>query len=197
MEKKFDEQESMLVIRQMIEQAKGKLERGDGKYFLLWGYLVSITCIVHYLSYKLGGIDNLKFSFYIWNVPMAIGVAASFYFGWKDSKKETVSTYVGTMIGRIWIGFACTSLLVGLLLGGKYAVFIYPAISLVYAYATFLSASAYRMRWMYISAVVCLVCVILYKFVPFEEYPLLMAAMLICGNLIPGHIINYKAKRDV
>ncbi|MDL2299449.1 hypothetical protein LJC21_01935 [Bacteroides sp. OttesenSCG-928-E20] len=197
MEKKFNEEDSMLVIRQMIDQAKGKLEKGDGKYFVLWGYLVTITCLVHYASYKFWTIDNLNYSAFVWGISMTIGAIVSFYFGWKDRKKETVKTYVSSMVSRIWVGFACSSVLVYVLLMGKYAVFIYPAISLVYAYATFLSAGAFRMKWMYISAAICFICVILFKFVPFAEYPLLMATMLICGNLIPGHIINYKARRNV
>ena len=197
MEKKFNEEDSMLVIRQMIEQAKGKLEKGDGKYFVLWGYLVAVTCLVHYISYKFGDVDNLRYSGYIWGIPMIIGVIVSFYFGWKDSKKEVVKTYTSSMISRIWIGFACTSVLISFLLAGKYAVFIYPAISLVYAYATFISAGAFRMKWMYISAAICVVCVILYRFVPYAEYPLLMATMLLCGNVIPGQFINYRARKNV
>lgn len=196
MEKNFNQEDGMMVIRQMIDQAKGKLEKGDGKYFILWGYLVTIGCLLHYVSYKFYDF-NPGYSAYIWGIPTGIGVIVSFYFGWKDSKRETVKTYISSMINRIWIGFACMAFLCSFLLMGKYGVFIYPAISLVYAYATYLSASAYRMKWMYISAAICFVCVVLYRFVPYAEYPILMAAMLICGNLIPGHIINYKARKNV
>lgn len=195
MEKQFNEQDGMVVIRQMIEQAKWKLEKGDGKYFVLWGYLVALTCIAHYVSYTFISPGNYVYSGYIWAVPMLIGAIISFYFGWKDSKKETVKTYIGTMVGRIWIGFACMSALISFMFAGHFM--IYTGISLVYAYAVYLSASAYRMKWMYISAAICAVCTILYRFIPHTEYPLLMAAMLICGNLIPGHVINYKARKNV
>lgn len=196
MEKKFNEEESMLVIRQMIEQAKGKLEKGDGKYFILWGYIITIACFVHYISYTFFDYGH-SLSGYIWTILPILGVLVTFYFIWKDSKKTTVVTYVSSMISRIWTGFGCTCFLVFLLLAGKNGVYIYPAISLVYVYAIFLSASAFRMKWMYISAAICLVCVVLYRFVPFSEFPLLMGTMLLCGNLIPGHIINYKAKKNV
>lgn len=197
MEKQFNQEDSMLLIRQMIEQAKGKIEKGDGKYFVLWGYIITIACIAHYLSYKLGGLDKLSLSAFIWGIPTSIGIIVSVIFAWKDSKKQTVKTYVSTMTNHIWIGFACSCLLISLLLSGKYGVFIYPAISLVYVYAVFLSASALHLRGMYVSAAICLVCVILYRFIPFSEYPLIMAAMLLCGNLIPGYMINYLAKRHV
>jgi hypothetical protein len=196
MEKNFSQEDGLLVIRQMIDQAKGKLEKGDGKYFILWGYLITITCVLHYASYKFFDMDP-NYSGYLWGIPTGIGIIISFYFGWKDGKKETVKTYVSSMISQIWIGFACMCLLISFLLLGKYGVFIYPAISLVYAYATYLSAHAFRMKWMFISAGACFVCIILYRFVPYAEYPLLMASMLVCGNLIPGHIINYKAKKNV
>lgn len=196
MESKFSETESMLVIRQMIEQAKDKLEKGDGKYFILWGYIITIACLAHYVSYTFFDYGH-TLSGLIWAVFPAIGVFFTICFIWKDSKKAIVKTYVSSMLSRIWIGFGCTNFLVVFLLSGKYAMLIYPAISLIYAYATFLSAGAYRMKWMYISAAICAVCVILYRFVPYSAYPLLMGAMLICGNLIPGHIINYKARKNV
>lgn len=196
MEQKFNEADSMLVIRQMIEQAKGKLEKGDGKYFVLWGYIITIACFVHYISYTFFDLGH-SLTGYIWTGLPALGVLVTFYFIWKDSKKVTVKTYVSTMISRIWIGFGCTAFLVVFLLWGKNGVYIYPAISLVYAYAAFLSAGAFRLKWMYVSAAICLVCVVLYRFVPFSVFPLLMGTMLLCGNLIPGHIINYKARKNV
>lgn len=197
MERKFNEEDGISVIRQMIEQAKGKLERGDGKYFVLWGYLITIACFLHYASYTFFDLDAGLSSGYIWSIIPCTGIIITLYFVWKDRKKEKVKTYVSSMINRIWVGFACMAFLVSFLLGGKYGIFIYPAISLIYTYATFLSAGAYRLKWMYISAAICLVCVILYRFVHFSEYPLLMGTMLLCGNLIPGHIINYKARKNV
>ncbi|NDV82608.1 hypothetical protein [Bacteroides sp. 51] len=196
MESKFNETDSMLVIREMIEQAKDNLKEGDGKYLVLWGYIITIACFAHYISYTI--LDfGYTLSNYIWTILPIIGVIVTFFFIWNDRKKEVVKTYVSSMISRIWTGFGCTAFLVAFLLAGKNGMYIYPAISLVYAYATFLSAGAFRMKWMYISAAICAVCVILYRFVPYSAYPLLMGTMLICGNLIPGHIINYKAKKNV
>lgn len=196
MENKFNEADSMLVIREMIEQAKDKLKKGDGKYLVLWGYIITIACFAHYISYTF--LDfGYTLSNYIWTILPIIGVIITFFFVWKDSNKEIVKTYVSSMISRIWVGFGCTAFLIVFLLWGKNGMYIYPAISLVYVYATFLSAGAFRMKWMYISAAICAVCVILYRFVPFSEFPLLMGTMLLCGNLIPGHIINYKARRNV
>ena len=196
MESKFNETDSMLVIREMIEQAKDKLKEGDGKYLVLWGYVITIACFAHYISYTV--LDfGYTLSNYIWTILPIIGVIVTFFFIWKDRKSVVVKTYVSSMISRIWTGFGCTAFLVAFLLAGKNGMYIYPAISLVYAYAAFLSAGAFRMKWMYIPAAICAVCVILYRFVPFSMYPLLMGTMLICGNLIPGHIINYKAKKNV
>lgn len=196
MEQKMNGTDGMQIIRQMIEQAKGKLEKGDGKYFILWGYLVTLACFLHYASYTFLTL-NVHVVNYIWIGFPVVGVIITSCFIWKDRKKERVKTYVSTMISRIWIGFACMAFLIAFLIPGKYAAFIYPAISLVYAYATYLSAGAYRLKWMYVSAAICLLCVILYRFVSYAEYPLLMGVMLLCGNLIPGHIINYKAKKNV
>lgn len=196
MEKKFSEEESLLVIRQMIEQVKGNMEKGDGKYFILWGYIIAITSLVHFLSYTIGGEEMLRYSWLIWVVPCGLGTLVSVFLSARDSKRETIKTYVGFIIHRIWMGSGITIAFIWILFAG-HGFLIYLVISLVYTLALFLSASAFRMRWMYIPVIVCVMCIVSYKLIPGQYFPLPMAVMMISGNIVPGHVINYLARKDV
>jgi len=198
MENKFNQEESILVIRQMIDQAKGDLQDGTAKYFILWGYIVVVTCLIHYASFTFSsfGHNNMN-SLLIWGVPSFIGLAISLYFAWQDNKRLIVKTYIVILVSRIWFGFMVLACLIGFCLAGPMAMLIYPAIGFLFTFALFLTACAFRLKWMYISVAICFVCLILYRLLGVSLYPLLMAIMLTSGMIVPGHIINNKTKRNV
>lgn len=41
-----------------------------------------------------------------------------------------------------------------------------------------------------------MVCLLLYRVLPFNYYPLLMAMVMLAGDIVPGYYLNYKAKRE-
>ena len=199
MENKFNEQDGLRVINQMISMARGNLERGAGKYFLLWGYVTFLASVVHLLRLLIPVQDGFPSPGTIWGIASLAGFVVTVAFIVMDWGKRRVKTYVGSVISNIWMGFGIGALLVSILLSlsGQYSVFIYPAITFLYTYALFVSSSAYRFRWMYIPVGICLVCFCSYGFISFLYFPLPMAIALLSGNIIPGHILNYKARKNV
>lgn len=196
-EKQLTEKESLDVINRMIEQARNKFEKGDGKYFLLWGYLIAIVSLAHFalLMYDVTTANSAVGI--LWNVATALGIIVTVVFVVKDARKSVVSTYSSTILNSVWIGFAVMATTVSVLLSGKAGALIYPAITALYAFAIFMSARALRIKWMIWCAVACLVCVVLYRFLPPVYWPLLMAVAIIAGNILPGHFINSKAGSNV
>ncbi|MCD8072276.1 MAG: hypothetical protein LUE10_03720 [Alistipes sp.] len=195
MENKMTSQESLTLIVNMIEQAKGNFKKGGGKYFILWGYVVVVASLVHFLSVETGVIISVRE--YIWPAALVIGLAFTIFYSTRDRNRTSVKTYVGYMLGRIWVAFGIAVVLIYILLGKHYGVMIYPAISLIYTMSLFLSASAFKLRWMYIPVAVCVACLVLYGFVQPLCQPIIMAAMITAGNIIPGHILNIKGRENV
>ncbi|MCC8035960.1 MAG: hypothetical protein LIO77_08550 [Rikenellaceae bacterium] len=195
MEKMMTSQESLSLIVNMIEQAKGDFRKGGGKYFLLWGYVVALASILHFISVNIAVLDCIDI--YIWPGVLLAGLGFTVYFKMRDRSRQSVKTYVGYMLGRIWAAFGIAVVLIYILLWNHNGLMIYPAISLIYTMALFLSASAFKLRWMYISVAVCVVCMVLYGFLSPVYQPLVMAAMITAGNIVPGHILNIKGRGNV
>ena len=47
-EQNFNEQQSLEVISRMIAETSADIEKGSGRYFLLWGYTTVIVSLFEY-----------------------------------------------------------------------------------------------------------------------------------------------------
>lgn len=194
METKFSHEDSLRVINEMISTAKGNLHKGAGNYFLLWGYLTFLTSVTHFLLINFTDMDKGKTGV-VWLFTMVLGGIITSIMAFRDSKKITAFTYTDLIVSRIWTGFMFCIVL--LIFGSRLGWNIYPAITFIYMFALYISSVAYQLKWMYISVALCFVCLILYNFVPISYYPLLMAGAMLVGNIAPGHLLNFKAKKQL
>lgn len=194
MESKFSHEDSLKVINDMISTAKGNLHDGAGNSFLLWGYITFFAALAHFALINFTDLEQGKTGI-VWLFAMAIGGIISFVMSRRDAKKVIVFTYTDFVVSRVWLGFIVCILLI--LFFARIGWGTYPAITFLYMFALYVSAVAYRIKWMYIQVALCLVCVILYKFVPLTYYPLIMALAMLVGNIAPGHLLNSKAKKQL
>lgn len=197
MERDMTGQESLKVINSMIAQARNQVKKGDGKYFLIWGYIVALASLAHFAWMKIDYPVGVVSAGWLWIGAIILGAIITMAFAMKDKQREVVKTYTGSIGSSVWLGFGICCIAIFALLGGKYGAFIYPAISFVYTYALFLIAKIYRLKWLYCSVAAGIVIVVLYKFIGYVYFPLLMAVIIIIGNILPGHYINSKATENV
>ena len=191
----FSGEESLNVINMMIAQARGNLARGEGKYFILWGYLIAAISIGHFILFQTKTADPWQVYGLLWIGFLVAGIVPTVIFAIRDSKKQKVRTYADNVISTVWITFGVCAISASVLIGGSFLN--YPVITLLYTFALAVSATAYRFRWMFACVAVTALCVIAYRFVGNSWYPLVMAVAMIAGNVVPGHIINKKAKSYV
>ena len=99
-EKKISEQESLELITRMINQTKKDLSVGNGDSFLMWGYLsaaISLAVIVMLLATK-----DPRFAWLYMAIPIA-GFTASGIKTYKAKRKSHVaSTYASNTINNVW-----------------------------------------------------------------------------------------------
>ena len=195
MKQNFNEQDSLRIISDMISTARGNIQRGAGKYFIMWGYLVFLASLLHFLLDKYAEPRASGYGI-IWLGIMVIGIITSIIMRCKESGRTKVITYTDSIVSRIWVGFIVSLITIMVLLNGKMGWYIYPAITFTYTFALYISAVVYKFKWMYISVLISFVCVIAYKYISFDYYPLLMGLVILVGNIIPGHYLNYKAKQQ-
>jgi hypothetical protein len=188
MEKEFNEQEALMVIRGMIAQAKTGL-KGQSYMFLLWGWLVFLAALSQYGLMKWGNAD---YEGYPWLVMLVIGIPGSIYYGIRGRKHGQPGTYINTFMKYLWTAFG-VSLFIVLFFTGKMQLFTYPMLMVLYGIGTFVTGGALNFRPLVLGGIACWVLAFVAFYVPFDVQLLLLALSILLSYIIPGHISQAKA----
>ena len=218
MEKQFSEKESLELINQMINSAKHNLQKGKGRFFLLWGYLISGIALVNLLLLLILPSRIGHYAYNIWIIT-PLGLLPHYLIARRMAMNSIVKTYVETIMNKVWLAFGISIgvLMVSMLLasfqrfgGGEvpnvlnwiHWNFLIPFMLILYGFALFISGNAYRFKPLVNGAFICwistVVIFILYKSIYFMEFTLVaLIVSLICGYIIPGHIMNNEEQQNV
>jgi len=195
-EKKMTEQESLLIIQQMIQTAKQE-QKDDGIGWIIWGWLLFAASLLTLLNLKMDWFSPFIF----WNIFGAITglfmifeLVRSFF-----SRKKKVKTYTADLFEKLNAGFFIFLVLIifsmntgvhpvkgfALLLG------LYGFWILVYGAALnfFPSTLGAYITWAFAFATL---------FESEERFDLAMilhALAVLCGYIIPGHIAHHEFKK--
>ncbi|HMG68292.1 MAG TPA: hypothetical protein VK588_11425, partial [Chitinophagaceae bacterium] len=102
-EKKLSNQESLMIIQQMILAAKRE-QKDDGKGWILWGWMLFIVSLLSWANIEFNWYDTAFF----WNV---FGGAVALYFIYCLGKvffirhTDRVKTYTGDLFEKLNSGF--------------------------------------------------------------------------------------------
>ena len=99
-EQNLSNEESLKLITSMINTAKGNIQEGY-VFFLIWGWLVIIASLLHYVFLKFSIIKHPEIA---WSI-LIIGFFLSAWYGYKMGKKSRVKTYSDRIYGQIWLAF--------------------------------------------------------------------------------------------
>lgn len=207
-EKKINERESIEIITSMIARTKERYSLGDGNIMLMWGYL---TLIISVLVWVLLAVTHNPAVNWLWFLIWIIGGIATPVMAKKNAIKKGAKTYTDKIISRLWsiVGFSAiaetVACLVMLLAGGLDtwgAMFIFALIIVPFAEIAngiVLNESSYI--WggaIGLVAGIFLTCCIAGDVALTASWvmPLFIVAF-ICMMIIPGHIINHKAKKNL
>lgn len=189
-EKRMSEQESLLIIQQMIYSAKNE-QKDNGKGWIIWGWLLFSASILTFFNLQYHWFST----YFFWN---AFGVVTLVFFIYTvvkflgGKKIERVRTYTGDLFKRLNIGFFISLMLIifsinlgvpptkgfALLLGlYGFWVLIYGALlnfrpSIIGAYLTW----GFAFASLFVKT--------------FDWTMLLHAGAVLCGYIIPGHMAN-------
>ena len=221
MENLLNEKESLQLIGQMISTAKNNLQKGTGKIFLLWGYLVAgISFATFILSINLPKETAHK-AYLLWFF-MVLGMPVHVWLIKKRENERLVMTYIEKLMNWVWIGFTISILVVvfGMLsdtlilsyFAGdiKEGNFVYwfqwllltPIMLCLYGFALFVSGKAYAFKPLVIGGIICFLASFFLLFsihktgvMYFQQ--LVLGISAVAGFVIPGHMLNRKEQKDV
>lgn len=208
-DKKLNNQESLELITSMINKTKRQLHIGEGNLLLVWGYTsVIVALLVVALLYLTNGHPACS---WLWFLIWIVGGIATIVITRKDKNRIEKSplTYVDRLTSNMW----CT---VGILFGvGTLMALAFSAFGLnawlvmfIFAFmfigfAVCMQGFIFREKSMVVGGVVSLLagtfvtcCVI--SQVPLKAYwviPLYIVCFIF-ALIIPGHVLNAKAKKQ-
>ncbi len=206
-DKRINERESIEIITSMIARTKERYMLGDGNIMLMWGYL---TVTVSILVWTLLAITRNPAVNWLWFLIWIIGGVATPIMAKKKAVKKGAKTYTDTVISRLWsiVGYSaicctigCLSLLLARGIDAWSAMLIFALIIVAFAeIANGIVLNESSCIWggsLGLLAGIFTICCIAgdVALSAFWFMPVFIVAF-ICMMIIPGHVINHKAKRN-
>ncbi len=187
MESAMTEKESIQLIKEMMQKSKTNL-KGDASIYLLWGWLVFIASIAHYV---LMTQTDFAAPYLVWPVLMSLGSLVYFYIIYKQNKNKKVSTYVDTFMAYFWSGWVVSFLLVLGFVGSQIGFEIaYPILIVLLGLGAFVSGGALGFNPLIIGGAICWFIGAAAFQVGFEYQLLLMALAVFLTNIVPGYLLK-------
>ncbi len=176
-------EESLRIIRSMIESTKQDL-RDNGSWFLLWGWLVFIACILHYVLMEVG----YEKPYLAWML-MPVGGIISFIKGIREEKSQKVKTHLDEFMKHVLVAFL-VSLFIVLGFMSKLGLSTYPLVMMVYGFWLYISGGAINFRPLQIGGIINWILAVTAFFVGFELQLLILGIAVLLGYIIPGYILR-------
>lgn len=204
-DKKITEQESLELISQMIQQTKKETAIGSGNMFLMWGYLCTFMSLAVFAMSQIR--QESGWGWLYMAIPVAGFITAGIMARWMKRKYNAPSTYTSSSISKMWL---CLSF-----------VFVFYAIRcfmhweepqgwtgmfllglLLPGIGTYCTGAILKENWVQWCGVMGTTfgCAFIHDICCdgihiSPKWCILMALAMVITLVIPGHILNYKAKK--
>lgn len=187
-EKELSPQESLQLIQSMIDKTKGNFS-DNSFYFLFWGWLVFVVCIVEFVL-KVGFTYPYHYAVW-WTMP--IGGIISVIYGSTQAKNEKVKTFVGEATNYLWIaiGFSFIALIIiNISSAGWQNAFAYYI--LLYAIGTFVTGKLIRFNPLVWGGIFNFILAIICVRFSYDTQLLIGALAILTSYIIPGHLLRMR-----
>jgi hypothetical protein len=182
----FDHEASLKVIYDMIENAKARIGR-NYFYYLFWGYLVAITCLMEIFL-----ITVIKFDSHwlVWAILMPLGALITLVFYSRSKMNTQGKTYIGNTMAYFWSGWFFSFIILMLFANLKQDyMLILPVIMAMYGLAAFVSGGVVNFRPLVLGAIVAWIASIVSFFIPYIAQLVVLTGVVIVSYIIPGHLL--------
>lgn len=207
-EKKLNEQESLALITSMINDTRERLAKNSGRPFLIWGYTTVFISLFMYMTCILGW--SREWVWMWWTIPF-VGHTLMWLTGRKE--KNMPKSYIDRCVDAVWTVLAVSSLIAfsSDLLYGTHSIFF--SIVLLIGSGTAITGLIIKDFTTSLvgtlSMFASLIFPVMRQLQPTVEEVgregvvkyisadiLIFAAILFAMLVIPGHILNYKTRKN-
>lgn len=186
--------EDLEFIKNIMQDARRKIV-DNGISMIVWGIIVVIGLLSTYVGIKF----RYEFS-YGWNWIVLIGS------GWvftiihvlKRIKQPKNRTFASRVLGQLWFGCGVAMTILGFLgtyTGAYNGVYVSPLLSTILGISYVVTGFVQGKNWVSLLAFGWWIGAVIMFVWPFLYTLLLMSAMVVCFQIIPGIIFNREAKK--
>lgn len=206
-EDKFNEVDSIRTIKNMLSDTRDSVQHGVANTIVFAGYSVAIVAIINYLL--LLWLNNPYKSYLIWLTMIPVGIIC-FLMNAKRSKNAWRHNYVSRVLSSVWVSFAVSVILGYILIYlvsdfydlPQFRVFITPMVLILAGTADYVTAITTRFNYFFYGAYTCWIGAVVTVLLLFitessNEQFLVFAFCILAGFVLPGHMLNQKAKNNV
>lgn len=187
-EKQLTQEESLRIIHEMIASAKNDV-KSDSFIFLLWGWLVFIASITHFILITLD-VENGSLA---WLLMPVGGIITIIHFI-RQTKKEKVKTHVSDFLKYTWLAFGA-GMAVIMFFHEKGSSQILPLIMTLYGIGLFISGGALKFAPLILGGIFCWACAIAAFQIEGYHQLLIIASAVFGGYIIPGYLLQMNNKK--
>jgi hypothetical protein len=208
MKTEFTEQESLAIIDEMINRARNNIQKGSADSMIFNGYAVGWIALMNFLLLHIIPATDRNLSFWVWMLMIPAGIIDHFIKRNQD-RSAIVKTQIDGIITWMWRGFfvSVIILIVCLLtltfmISPLFSLLFTPVIMLFIAIVEFGMAKLTRFKpfywgaiYFWIGTILCLLSYVVLK--SDDLHFLILSACMVAGFIVPGCILNCRAKKDV
>jgi hypothetical protein len=194
MDKNFSNEDSLQLIKTMVDISRQNLRKG-GVYYILYGSLFFIASLAQYFLYTVYESD---WHWMAWMVAGLVAVFISVFLSRKTRKARSVTTYLTRLNRYLWTAFVISILFIAFLGSTQFISYnqINPLIIMIYGFATFIMGGMLKFRCLVIGAAAALVIAVVSSFQDYSIQMLLVSLTILVSYLIPGLILNYSKEKN-
>lgn len=187
-------EESFAIISKSIANFKMNYKE-NGKFFLLWGWMMSMACFSLHLilmilhkqeAYELMGF----FSLGNWAVFILSAFIIQYFMIRKMDKDKKVHSHLDSYIKKLW-GVAGASMFVATFISFRLGLDPPTIILLIAGIATTVSGLFIKFKPLLFGGIAFFIFSIVTTYISNEYLSLITGLAIICGYLIPGYFLKF------
>lgn len=191
-DKVLTEKESLDLISQMIRNTRCRLEDNSGIPFLIWGYTTVIVAVVVWSLVTTSG--NYLWHWLWFAIPVFGGTLWLLHNKKQLNNRSRVITFVDRAISHVWMVFGIASFMISIISFLTYIPILFIVL-LTMGMATAITGLIIRFKPIIFSGFIGILFSPLCVIVRDTSSILIFAAIFVLMMVIPGHMLNYTAKR--
>ena len=191
-DKVLTEKESLDLISQMIRNTRSRLEDNSGIPFLIWGYTTVIVAVIVWSLVTTSG--NYLWHWLWFAIPVFGGALWLLHNKKQLNNRSRVITFVDRAISHVWMVFGIASFMISIISFLTYIPILFIVL-LTMGMATAITGLIIRFKPIIFSGFIGILFSPLCVIVRDTSSILIFAAIFVLMMVIPGHMLNYTAKR--